>query len=331
MSQPLSVALTTEPAPTKPEASRAELKSVLGGASRPSSEALSVAQQQVIDGALAMLSTATRQLEAAGDDLERTTKTKLLSRLQQASAALERVGQGKLDPAAKEAIAQVVERLDAHGGKLSLSSIAAKLRGLLGIAGPADLTDVAKSKLITRHIKEAQRAYARGDYKTAHHLLTNSELASKLGLSLNIQNALLREDPALAPKEELDSLVMQMRMMSMSYQSGKVDLCTGCVILPEGKGCLELHEIPVLAKQLLPIMLEEWMHQQQRLTGRPVSKLTEEYMAANGAPWEGLHEMDIQASFREWGFPTEELGTVHAYKERGDFERWYQSKRSKKP
>ena len=66
------------------------------------------------------------------------------------------------------------------------------------------------------------------------------------------------------------------------------------------------------------------MHQLQRLTGEPISELAKQYIAETGAPQN--NEMDIQASFREWGFDVDDLGTVKAYQCRADFEEWYQTK-----
>jgi hypothetical protein len=85
--------------------------------------------------------------------------------------------------------------------------------------------------------------------------------------------------------------------------------------------------VPRVAKQLSPIMMEEWMHQLQQSSGRPISKLTSEYLKEKGLKWgEEHHEMDIIAAFYEWGFPVDQIGTARAYPERRQFQEWYRAR-----
>ena len=223
--------------------------------------------------------------------------------------------------------------LGADGGQGGLRQLLDKVRGWISpetlAVGPADFsTQAGKIKALRQQITLAASAYGKGDYEAAHARLTDAKFAQSMGFNLNTQNLFLRTDPATWDPADLDSVVMQARMASMSWDTGKIDIVDAGLMPKEGRGDYKtLPELPVLAQQLLPIMLEEWMHQLQRLTGQPVSKLSEAYCQDKGIPWSsGLHEMDIQAAFREWGYPVEKLGTVHAYRERGQFEDWYQSK-----
>ncbi|MFO0726123.1 MAG: hypothetical protein U1E65_20235 [Myxococcota bacterium] len=301
-------------------------------------EQLASTRSLVLSGALEALRDVSAKLDAhpsAKTDL-RQLKAKLHSRIKQATTTLERIDPRSLDAEAKAAILACAAELDAKGGRFDLKSLAAKLRSLFPgaaaeVAKTAALTDVEKTKLLRAHLDKAVSAYNRGDFPAVEKLLTDQSMASRLGLSLKIDSMFFREDPATFTKAELDSVVLNARASSMSWDTGKVDIINAGLLkapvegqLPEMKS---LGEMPVLAKQLLPIMLEEWMHQLQRLSGKPVSKLTEAYMASTGAKWDALHEMDIQAAFREWRFPVDEIGTVHAYPERGAFERWYQAQK----
>ena len=306
-------------------------------------EKAAAARALVLDGTVQALKEVAAKVELLATqqvDL-RKTKAQLSSRLKQATQTLERLDPKTFDPATQATIAEVADQLAARGARFDLKGLAAKLRALLpggaqaqaatkpavaGAAETAELSNAEKAKILRAHLDRAVSAYRAGNYRAVNQLLTDQATAARLGMHLNIQHMFLSNDPATFSKEELDSLVTTARAMSMSWDGGKVDLVSaGFFRFSEGTpSSKELHELPVLAKQLYPIMLEEWMHQLQRFSGKPVSRLTEEYMKATGARWEALHEMDIQAAFREWRFPVDEIGTVHAYPERGAFERWYQ-------
>lgn len=305
-------------------------------------EKTAAARALVLDGTVQALKEVAAKVELlATEQVDlRKTKAQLSSRLKQATQTLERLDPKTFDPATQAAIVEVADALAARGARFDLKALTAKLRALIpGAAQPAtkpevasagataELSNAEKTKALRAHLDRAVSAYRAGNYRAVGQLLTDQATAGRLGMHLNIQHMFLSADPSTFSKEELDGLVTTARAMSMSWDSGKVDLVSaGFFRFSEGApSSKELHELPVLAKQLYPIMLEEWMHQLQRFSGKPVSKLTEEYMKSTGAKWEALHEMDIQAAFREWRFPVDEIGTVHAYPERGAFERWYQA------
>lgn len=271
----------------------------------------------------------------------RTDRARLGSRLKQITDQLARIDPRAVDPAAAGRIRALLEGLGADGGKDDRRALLDRLRGWLspeaggaaagGVASVGGAKPSAAASALKTHIYAAAEAYGRGDYAEAHRRLTDKTFAESLGLSLNPQHLLLRSDPASWAQEDLDSVVMQARMSSMSWDTGKIDIVDAGLFQMKGEQVrsASLPEMPVLARQLLPIMLEEWMHQLQRLTGEPVSQLSRAYCQAKGLEWSSaLHELDIQAAFREWGYPVEALGTVHAYPERGEFEAWYRARGS---
>lgn len=314
-------------------------KAVIGALPQASDSEQTAAARALVLGstvqALKDLRAKVELLQSEQVDL-RKTKAQLSSRLKQATQTLERLDPKTFDPATQAAIIETADALEARGGRFDLKALASKLRALIPggaktasatVEATAELSNAEKAKILRAHLDRAVSAYRAGNYRAVHQLLTDQATATRLGMHLNIQHMFLSNDPSTFSKEELESLVTTARAMSMSWDGGKVDMVSaGHFRFTEGApSSKELHELPVLAKQLYPIMLEEWMHQLQRFSGRPVSKLTEDYMKSTGAKWEALHEMDIQAAFREWRFPVDEIGTVHAYPERGAFERWYQT------
>lgn len=282
--------------------------------------------------ALGALHAVCDKLESVDISAHRQERTKLISRLKQTIATLERLDVS--DPKTAAMIEQFLPRLDAHGGGISFKGLVDKLRALLPGGGKA--TQVAKVEVpqtevqrLSAYLGDAVAAFNAKDYKTVRKMLTDKDAAHSFGMSLNVSCMLMRCDPATLTAKEIDSLILQIRMSSMSFDTGKVDMVdVGFIDFdnPQSDGGIEAN--PELAEKALPIMLEEWMHQLQRKQDGPCSKLTEAYIKDTGIPFEALHEMDIQASFREWGFDVDTLGTVHAYKERGDFERWYQAKKT---
>lgn len=313
-------------------------KAAIGALAQAShGEQNAAARALVLGSTVQALKDLTAKVESLSEQVDlRKTKAQLSSRLKQATQTLERLDPKTFDPATQAAIVEVADALAARGGRFDLKTLAAKLRALIPggaktasatVEATAELSNAEKAKILRAHLDRAVSAYQAGNYRAVHQILTDQATATRLGMHLNIQHMFLSNDPSTFSKEELESLVTTARAMSMSWDGGKVDLVSaGHFRFGEGApSSKELHELPVLAKQLYPIMLEEWMHQLQRFSGRPVSKLTEDYLKSTGAKWEALHEMDIQAAFREWRFPVDEIGTVHAYPERGAFERWYQS------
>jgi len=292
--------------------------------------AASQTKSLVAEGALAGLRDAQRLIHETdgGVPKARANKARIISRLNASVRSLERVGPDALDAGTKAAIADAAEKLDAQGGGFDLKAFAGRLWALVGgkkvVAVKVPETNAEK---LAAHLDQAVAAYKTGDYATVGKLLGDSQFASSLGLSLKKSSAIMHCDPESLTREEIDELVLSIRMSSMSYANGKIECYDAMFIqpsdgdLPNWAGSADL---PQIAKLIQPIQLEEWMHQLQRLTGEPISELAKQYIAETGAPQN--NEMDIQASFREWGFDVDDLGTVKAYQCRADFEEWYQTK-----
>jgi hypothetical protein len=102
-------------------------------------------------------------------------------------------------------------------------------------------------------------------------------------------------------------------------------------------GITSLAEMPNVAEQIIPIKLEEWMHQLQYGLGRPISSYTGRYLEYKGTTqWfqrpgskyldHDVAEIDILAAFREWGMPVEKLGTVSNHPDqREPFDEWFKT------
>ena len=323
------------------------MEATIGANAGPNAAAIaSEADQLALQGAVASLDAITAKLEKARGKLPtKQERTRVESRLRQVARTLERVGAG--DPDATRALQACLQELDGFGGGLDLSALKTKLMSFLGLGSKkpdgapaprrasgagavrAPKTDAERATLLRGHIEGAVADYNRGDYGAVRKRLTDSAFAHSLGLSLKASSLFFSCDPSDLTPEDIESAVLSIRMSSMSYSSGKIEI-VDANFLPKDIAAAEAGELgehPELSKKVLPIMLEEWMHQLQRLEGKPVSKLTEAYIEDTGIGWGGLHEMDIQAAFREWDFPVDDLGTAHAYSERRDFEAWYQAKR----
>jgi hypothetical protein len=112
---------------------------------------------------------------------------------------------------------------------------------------------------------------------------------------------------------------------STSYaESSKVEVTR--VVVMSSEGAAQPTALPPdLAQDVVLFQLEEWMHQLQRMQGGPISQLTLDYLAARGETWSDQDEIDIIASFHEWGLPVSEL-RARSYPERKEFEAWYRNR-----
>jgi hypothetical protein len=177
-------------------------------------------------------------------------------------------------------------------------------------------------------IQQAVDAYQKGDYQAAQQLLTDREYAARIGVRLDVKAIGVNRDPNALTPDELDAITTAARTNSMSWTDKKVEVVDAFFVPQEGATTAKTSgDVRAVAKQLTPIMLEEWMHQMQNASGKPISNLTSQYLKEKGLAWSPEHhEMDIIASFYEWGFPVDDIGTVHAYPERKAFQDWYRKR-----
>lgn len=231
-------------------------------------------------------------------------------------------------------IQTLIPQLDVRGGKFSLTDLVAQLKRLVGAAQPEPSSVLAlngveadsQEAALQAHLNLAVTAFQRGDFAEVERLLTDKDAADACGVRLNIQNIVMRNDPSTLSRGTINSMILQIRSASMSWDNGKVDIV---VPFAMGRGDdFQQMEMPDHIRELYtPILMEEWMHQLQRRTGQPCSKLTTEYMKDKGIEsFGGLHELDVLAAFYEWGMEPQRLGTVGYYSERLDFDEWYQAK-----
>ncbi len=231
-------------------------------------------------------------------------------------------------------IQALIPQLDVQGGKFSLTDLVAQLKRLVGAAQPETssvlaldgVTAGSQEAALHAHLKAAVTAFQRRDFAEVERLLTDNDAADACGVRLNTQNILMRNDPSTLSRGTINSMILQIRSASMSWEDGKVDIVVP-MAMSSGDDFRQL-EMPDHIRELYtPILMEEWMHQLQRRTGQPCSKLTTEYMEDKGIEsFGGLHELDILAAFYEWGMEPKRLGTVGYYQERLDFDEWYQAK-----
>jgi hypothetical protein len=193
--------------------------------------------------------------------------------------------------------------------------------------------DPAYAQALQSRIDEAVAAYKAGDYRRVQQLLTDEEFARSIGLSLDVGGIIMKEDPHTLTEQQLDDLARATGRSSWSGTSGpyisprKLTLCTCPVGWNDQSEPVDGASVPALGKRLTPFMLEEWIHQAQKASGRPVSKLTSQYLAEHRLRWGPEHyEMDVIAAFYEWGFPVGEIGTARIYPERQAFADWYRSR-----
>ncbi len=208
-------------------------------------------------------------------------------------------------------------RLAADGSKIaSATDIAAHTTVPL-------TTDTAKGLQTT--IDRAVTAFQKGYYATAHSILTDTKLAAQHGIELDVSALVLNpaHDPASYTLQDLQSLGTQAALNSMSWTNGKVSITDAFRFGADGTG-QSLAQMPNVAQHLMPTMIEEWTHQLQNAAGGPISKLMQQYMSATGAAYD--HEAEIQALFREWGFPVDQISSAARHSDvRGPFEQWYKS------
>jgi hypothetical protein len=182
------------------------------------------------------------------------------------------------------------------------------------------------------HITHAADAYARGDYRAAHEMLASPRAAKAHGRQLAMTNVYLDEPVA---KATVQKTLAEAQLAGVSYDGSKTMKFTDIGFRPADGNLLHgqpLWSKPSVAKQLLPIQLEEWMHQHQGalkadgINDGFISKLTPEF-ARDRPGRANMGEVDILASFIDWKFPVDKLKTREAYPERQEFYLWAQQKK----
>ncbi|MBZ4423134.1 hypothetical protein [Myxococcus sp. RHSTA-1-4] len=193
------------------------------------------------------------------------------------------------------------------------------------LPGPVTLpaAQTERAQKLAERIFQAATAYKNGDYERAYTLLT----APKNGL-VKISSSLMMIKPGMSVEDVLD---LARKKSFSSIEQHSITLLD-FMLPPDGSAPLgqPFYENQKLAKRLLPIMLEEWMHQFQNENQGFISPRTQRF--ADDAARAGLdldastlREVDILATFHDWGFPVKKLGTVSQYLERGLFEAWHQA------
>jgi hypothetical protein len=218
------------------------------------------------------------------------------------------------------------------GDNVDVATIQGAGTGLVSsIAMSNAMPDLAYVRALRPRIQEAVAAYQAGDYQKVRQLLTDAKFAAKIGLRLDVKTIIINEEPRQLSQQEIDSFTTMARLYSWSsLDRKKAELVAfdAFLVPKDGSAPTTWGDVPALSKQLTPIMLEEWMHQMQNASGRPISKLTSQYLKENGLKWSPeYYEMDIIASFYEWGFPVGDIGTANVYAERRAFQDWYRSRR----
>jgi hypothetical protein len=166
-------------------------------------------------------------------------------------------------------------------------------------------------------------------YKEAYQMLTDRGNAYKLGVDLLLDKQLVR----LGDKSSYGVVVEKIAKSNMSFpDTRKIRLMT--IVVMGSDDAKDISDYPELAEQILPMYLEEYMHQYQSQTGTFFSETTEVFKKTSGIeidPFDppDFDEVDVMAKLHEWGFDVEKIDYVHRYQERAEYWKWLQEQREK--
>ncbi|GLR17007.1 eCIS core domain-containing protein [Portibacter lacus] len=200
------------------------------------------------------------------------------------------------------------------------------------------------------YIISAKDAYQNGQYEEAHSLLSSQDYAANFGFNIIGISQSGRNYIWYNSLQELINKSMSKVMKAMAFEN-KIKLP---FVIPmnmqedDENRKSQFYEIPELAKLIIPVYLEEWMHMFQRRL-REHHKLgslssRKSFWSENTATFQDLtksdykdaqsadiamnyNEIDILSQFHDWGFPVFELGTIkepgnNYYKGREQFWNW---------
>lgn len=208
-----------------------------------------------------------------------------------------------------------------------------------GNAAPAP--EAKNLALLRAHIHKARDAYLSGDYQKAHNLLMDNDVASANGFRIDIINGPKSKKNWVWFNTEKDLISQSMPSLEKAmawHEKGNEKIMLPLIVPKKTNASENYLDYPELAKMAIPVYLEEWMHKMQKRMredqGIPEDKLkgggtgafwsqnttdfkAQSEQAAKGDPnieagdmEMNYNEIDILATFHDWGFPVEALGTV---------------------
>jgi hypothetical protein len=181
---------------------------------------------------------------------------------------------------------------------------------------------------LAQHILSVINALEGGQWATAYNLLYDRAIAKIAGHKINIK-ALYIDDTNKTQKE-INSEVDRAISKGM-YFSGRLDL-PEVAILPNNdfNNAITPDTDATLAKQVLPVVLEEWIHMFQHQIQGYLSQATYDFeqtpevqknqMLPEGQGRWNMNEVDIYAIYRDLGWASVLTAFKARYKERQRFE-----------
>lgn len=164
-------------------------------------------------------------------------------------------------------------------------------------------------------------------YKKAYEMLVDRRNAQGLGIDLRVSTQIVpRRDEMNLPQ-----IIDRVARANMSFANERRIKITTLLIIRDD-GFEDISDYPELSEPILPMYLEEYMHQYQARTKGFFSESTGRFKAQSGMGEGGIDapdfdEVDVLAQFAEWGFDVEKIDYVKRYEEREAYWKWLESQR----
>jgi hypothetical protein len=200
-----------------------------------------------------------------------------------------------------------------------------------------------KSKIdpesLLKTIESARDAIKSTKYQEAFELLTSEEGAKQLGISLKWKDVPIEISDPLT-KDNAKNLITSIAKINRYYpKEARIELANVRIWNTTTNEEPKLFEVELLAKAILPMYLEEYIHAYQECRKSFLSKSIHGYIEQKGKKeeanesakiWGDQKEVDVLAIFHEWGFDVEDIDYVNRYSERKAFWEWLTKEKEKK-
>ena len=191
-----------------------------------------------------------------------------------------------------------------------------------------------RAKLLGSRLLEIIGLMDSRDYEPAFSLLTDVSFGRKMNCTIKIikRDVFCKTmEAAKVSLEKLDHWKNGMHWLDQG-KGAQLDLPTACITIIESgqtENYIEwtIWNNPTLAQLFLPVLLEEWIHLLQHITGESLSKRAELFKKAfkKSHPDWIFDEVDIYAFYKDMGWNQFDLPSImKRYEERSAFEHYEQ-------
>jgi hypothetical protein len=184
-----------------------------------------------------------------------------------------------------------------------------------------DLTKADNVRFLANHLLGVITAMNAGRWADAHRDLYSDAAAKRLDHHINLRFLLIKDGPADVVRAKVEQVLA--KGMYFKGQLNLPDIAVGTVANARTPA-----DDTALAKQVLPVVLEEWIHMYQNATNTFLSADTVTFQqkpevvanqTSTGRKW-SLNEVDIYAVYRDLGWFSVLSAFHNRYEERQKFE-----------